>query len=230
MEKTLSAVPAYVLSSALSERVAGGAELVMDSSFDFRKGCDQVGEVFSAIAAEAGSIAFEAWESVRVQFERVAAVRARDTGAVDPAGAANDAWLRVAKYLKEYYGLSKPKADNPDAERMREKRATENANLLAAFAGQSAADLKSAQVEHYKTATPESIAKAKSLDKAIKLIEKAEKESLSGSLKVLKASATEAFKTCLATMVERGDERGLGDLIVLLKRLPDDCAARDSIQ
>jgi limonene-1,2-epoxide hydrolase len=132
----------------------------------------------------------------------------------------------VVKRNKEIHGLTKPTAENPDAERMREKRAAERADLLAAYAGQSSATLKAEQVENYKVATPESIAKAKALDKAIKVVERAEKETRKGSLEVLRKSAQDQFKACLSVLVERGDERALTDLIVLLKRLPDDFAKR----
>lgn len=218
----------FTLSADAGERIANAAEMCADATFDFSKGCDLVAAELGGLMS-AGLLSFESWEAVRVQFEKVAEVRARDNGAADPAGAANDCWLRVARRNAEIHGLKKPAKVGGDAERMREKRAAETAQLLAAYAGQSAADLKSAQVEHYKTATPESIAKAKSLDKAIKLIEKAEKTEREGAISALKSGASEAFKACLKTLVERGDERGLGDLVVLLKRFPDDCAKRDAI-
>lgn len=222
------AVELSMLSAQSLENIASAAEMCADATFDFSKGCDLIAAELGGLKAS-GSLTFAAWESVRVQFEKVAGVRARDNGAADPAGAANDCWLRVVKRNAEIHGLTKPKAESPDADRMREKRAAEREQLLAAYVGQSAADLKSAQVEHYKTATPESIAKAKSLDKAIKLIEKAEREERKGAVGSLKSGASEAFKACLATLVERGDERGLGDLIVILKQFPDACAQRDAI-
>lgn len=226
MEKTVPVV--YVLSADLSERVAVAAEMCADATFDFSKGCDSVAAVLGSLKAD-GLLTFEAWEAVRVAFERVAAVRAEDNGAADPAGAGSDCWGRVVKRNKEIHGLTKPEKKSPDADRMRESRAAERAELLAAFADRTAADLKAEQIEHYKTATPESIAQAKSLDKAIKLIERAEKVSRKGSVDALKRGASDAFKACLATLVERNDERGLGDLVVLLKRFADDCAARDAI-
>jgi hypothetical protein len=218
----------FVLSADLAERVAVAAEMCADATFDFSKGCDSVAAVLGSLRAD-GGLTFDRWEAVRVAFERVATVRAKDNGATNPAGAGSDCWGRVVKRNKEIHGLTKPTAENPDAERMREKRAAERAELLAAYAGQSSATLKAEQVENYKVATPESIAKAKALDKAIKVVERAEKETRKGSLEVLRKSAQDQFKVCLSALVERGDERGISNLIVLLKQLPDACATRDSI-
>ena len=81
---------AFVLSGDLSERVAVAAEMAADASFDFSKACDSIAAVLGSLKSD-GLLTFEAWEAVRVRFESVAAIRARDNGGcVDYLG--GNAW------------------------------------------------------------------------------------------------------------------------------------------
>lgn len=209
---------AFVLSSVQSETIASAAEMCADATYDFSKGCDLVASVLGDLK-RSGLLTFAAWEVVRVAFERVAAVRARDNGAADPEGAGNDCWNRAAKRNKEIHGLTKPKAENPDADRMRDKRAAERAELLAAYAGQSVSDLKAEQVEHYKAATAESIAQARALDKAIKVVEKAEKEATKAQFDALASAFSGLAKEVLKRARESNDLTMLENAIVALKGL-----------
>ena len=224
----------FILGSVQAETIAQAAETLCDISKDAQVSKDQIASVFREIRATAGEISYSAWEAVRTAFESVAVVRSRDNGAIDPEGAANDRWSEVTKYLRDIHGLKKPSKSGEDpksaAARMEAKRAADRAEAAKLAEGKSAADLKAAQVALYQTATPEAIAKAKSLDKAIKLVEKVEKQEVSGRIDPLKRAAQEAFKECVAQLVEAKNDRGLGDLVVLLKRFVTDCNQRDSIQ
>ena len=224
----------FHLAAVQTETIAQAAETLCDISKDAQVSKDQIAGVFREIRATAGEISYSAWEAVRTAFEKVAVMRSRDNGAIDPEGAANDRWSEVTKYLRDIHGLKKPTKGGEDpksaAARMEAKRATERAEAAKLAEGKSAADLKAAQVALYQTATPEAIAKAKSLDKAIKLVEKVEKQEVSGRIDPLKRAAQDAFKECVAQLVEAKNDRGLGDLVVLLKRFVADCNQRDSIQ
>ena len=224
----------FILGSVQAETIAQAAETLCDISKDAQVSKDQIAGVFREIRATAGEISYSAWEAVRTAFESVAVVRSRDNGAIDPEGAANDRWSEVTKYLRDIHGLKKPSKSGEDpksaAARMEAKRAADRAEAAKLAEGKSAADLKAAQVALYQTATPEAIAKAKSLDKAIKLVEKVEKQEVSGRIDPLKRAAQEAFKECVTQLVEAKNDRGLGDLVILLKRFVADCNQRDSIQ
>lgn len=209
---------AFVLSGQVLENIAVAAEMCADATYDFSKGCDLVAAELGALNS-AGLLTFASWEAVRVAFERVAAVRAKDNGAADPVGAGNDCWIRVVKRNKDIHGLTKPKAESPDADRMREKRAVEKAELMAAYAGQSSADLKAQQVEHYKAATPESIASAKALEKAIKTVEKAEKDATKAQFDALASTFSGLAKDVLKRARENNDLAMLENGIVALKGL-----------
>ena len=210
----------FTLSAQSAENIAVGAEMVADSALDFRKGCDLVGAVFSEIKS-AGELTFAAWEVVRKRFEDVAAVRARDNGAIDPAGAANDYWGRVAGFLKEYHGLTKPKAESTDAKRMSDKREAEKAKLLEQAKGKSLSELESAKRELYSQASDESIAQAKALEKVIKVVQAVEKDSVSAQMKPLVEAATAQHKAIMEFMKGKNDPALLGDYVVLLKRTLD---------
>lgn len=224
----------FILGSVQAETIAQAAETLCDISKDAQVSKDQIAGVFREIRATAGEITYSAWEAVRTAFESVAVVRSRDNGAIDPEGAANDRWSEVTKYLREIHGMKKPSKSGEDpksaAARVEAKRAKERAEAAKLAEGKSVEDLKAAQTALYATATPESIAKADSMKQAIKLVEKIEKEEVKGRIDPLKRAAQEAFKECLSQLVEAKNERGLGDLVVLLKRFVADCNQRDSIQ
>ena len=207
----------FTLSADLAERVAGAAEMAMDSQFDFRKSCDSVASVLGSLKSD-GVLTFAAYEVVRKRFESVAAVRARDNGAVDPEGAANDCFLRVAAFIKEYHGLTKPKAENADAKRMAEKREAEKAKALTLAAGKSAADLEDAKRALYSEASDESIAQAKALEKVIKVVQSVEKDAVSIQMKPLLSAANDGHKAIMEFLKGKNDPVLLGDYVVLLKK------------
>lgn len=224
----------FNLSHDVRRIIAESAETLCDVTKDAQISKESIAQVFKTMMAEAGQITYSMWEAVRFTFETVAEVRSRDNGAIDAKGAANDRWSEVAAYLREIHSLKKPAKSGEDpksaAARMEAKREKERAEAAKLAEGKSLADLQLAQLALYQTATPESIAKAKSLDKAIKLVAKVEKEERKGAVSALKKGAMESFKECLDTLVEANNERGLSDLILLLKRFPADCAQRDAIQ
>jgi len=210
----------FTLSAELSEKVAVAAEMAADASFDFSKACDSIAAVLGAIKAD-GVLTFESWESVRIQFESVAAVRARDNGAVDPAGAANDCWNRVDRRNREIHGLVKPKSAKPESVEKAQRREAEKAKLLASAGGRSASELKGEIRAMYGEASDESIAKAKSLEKALKVVENIEKDSVSAQMKPLVNAANDQHKKVMEFLKTKNDPKILGDYVVLLKRTLD---------
>jgi hypothetical protein len=227
-------VEVFELSSNVREQIACSAETLCDVSKDAQISKEAIAQVFKVMKSEVGKIHYSMWEAVRTAFVEVATVRSRDNGAIDPVGAADDRWGEVSTYLREIHGLKKPSKSGEDpasaAARMEAKRAKERVEAEKLAEGKSLSDLQEAQMALYQAATPESIAKAKSLDKAIKLVAKVEKEERKGAVGALKKGAQEAFKECLDTLVDGNNERGLSDLILILKRFPADCAQRDSMQ
>ena len=226
MSKVVSDVvvaPSFTLSADLSERVAVAAEMAADASFDFSKACDSIAAVLGAIKAD-GVLTFEAWEAVRVRFEAVAAVRARENGAADPAGAANDCWGRVDRRNREIHGLVKPKSAKPESVEKAAKREAEKARALASAGGRSAAELKSEIRAHYSEASDESIARAKALEKALKVVESVEKDAVSAQMKPLIAAANDQHKLIMEFLKSRNDTEGLANYVVLLKGFAADLA------
>ena len=207
----------FALSPEQSESIAAGAEMVADSALDFRKGCDLVGAVLGELKV-AGLLTFAAWEVVRKRFESVAETRARDNGALDPAGAANDYWGRTAKFVKEYHGLTKPVSENPESKAKADKREAEKAKLLAQAQGRTADDLKSTVKTLYGEASDESIAQAKALEKVLKVVESAEKDAVSVQMKPLLDAANAEHKAIMEFMKSKNNPDLLGDYVILLKR------------
>lgn len=210
----------FALSSAQSEVIATAAEMIQDATFDFRKGCDMVAEVLGGLK-RAEALTFAAWEVVRGQFEKVAAVRARDNGAIDPEGAASDSWGRATKFFAEYHGLTKPKAENKDAKRMAEKRKEEMDKAIRVADGRSSLQLENEKKALYAQATDEAIAQAKALEKVIKVVAKVEKEAVSNEMKPLTESAHGHHKAIMEFMKAKNDPILLGDYVVLLKQTLD---------
>jgi hypothetical protein len=210
-------VEQFALSSEQSESIAVAAEMVMDATYDFRKACDAVAGVFKAIKDQ-GFLTFTAWEVVRKRFELVAEARARDNGAIDPAGAANDQWGEVTKFMRTIHGLQKPKAENKDAQRMAEKREADAKKAIEVAAGRSADELEKTKRELYAQATDEAIAQAKALEKVIKAVTKVEKDSVSIQMKPLMESAQGHHKAIMEFMKSKNDPKLMGDYVVLLKR------------
>lgn len=211
---------AFVLSGDLSERVAVAAEMAADASFDFSKACDSIAAVLGSLKSD-GLLTFEAWEAVRIRFEAVAAIRARDNGAAEPAGAANDCWNRVDRRNREIHGLVKPKSTKPESVEKAAKRAAEKAKLVAVAGGRSASELKGEIRAMYGEASDESIAKAKALEKALKVVESVEKDAVSAQMKPLIAAANDGHKAIIDFMKSQNDPAMLGDYVVLLKKSLD---------
>lgn len=222
MEKTIVSevvvAPVFTLSNAQVETLSAAAEMAMDSQFDFRKSCDSVGSVLGEVKS-AGLLTFAAWEVVRKRFESAAVVRARDNGAIDPDGSANDCWLRVAAFIKEYHGLTKPKSENPESAAKQAKREAEKAKALEVAKDKPLAELEAEKKALYSQATDESIAKAKALEKVIKVVASAEKEAVSAQMKPLIGAANDGHKAIMEYVKTQADgPKILGDYVVLLKR------------
>jgi len=211
---------AFTLSAELSEQVAMAAEMAQDATFDFSKACDSVAGVFVTLRNQ-GLLTFASWTVVADAFKKAAAVRARDNGAANPEGAAQDTFDRVVKRNKEIHGLTKPTAENKDAKRMAEKREAEKAKAVEAAQGKSIAELEAAKRALYSEASDESIAKAKALEKVIKVVQSAEKDAVSAQMKPLVAAAGEAHKAIMEFMKDKNDPKLMGDYVILLKRTLD---------
>ena len=207
----------FTLSPELAERVAVAAEMAQDARFDYNKACDTVAEVFRVLK-DNECLTFASWEAVRVAFEKAAAVRARDNGAIDPEGAGSDCWVGVTKKIREIHGLQKPKAENKDAQRMAEKRKADQIKAMNEAKGRSVAELESAKRELYSQATDESVAQAKALEKVIKVVKSAEKDAIDQQMKPLIAAANDQHKQIMEFMKGKNDPALLGDYVVLLKR------------
>jgi hypothetical protein len=222
MQNTIStvvSVPAvgFSLSAERAEFVSVAAELAMDSTFDFSKACDSVASVLGGLKSE-GLLTFAAWESVRGHFVSAAEVRARDNGAADAKGAAEKCWQRMAKRNEEIHGISKPRAENPEAQAKALKREAEKVKALDQAKGKSVADLESEKRALYSEASDESIAKAKALEKVIKVVASTEKETLSAQMKPLVEAAAVQHKAVMEYLKGRNDPALMGDYVVLLKR------------
>ena len=69
----------------------------------------------------------------------------------------------------------------------------------------------------YGEASDESIAKAKALEKALKVVESAEKDAVSAQMKPLLSAANDQHKAIMEFMKSQNDPALLGDYVVLLK-------------
>lgn len=210
----------FALSAEQVETVSFAAEMAQDATYDFSKACETIAAVFGAMKAQ-GVLNYASWTVVADAFKKAATVRARDNGVIDPEGAADDCWLRVVNRNKDIHGLTKPKAENKDAKRMAEKREAEKAKALQSAQGKSVEELESAKRALYSEASDESIAKAKALEKVIKVVKSAEKDAISEQMKPLTAAAGEAHKAIMEFMKGKNDPKLLGDYVILLKRTLD---------
>lgn len=208
----------FVLSAELSESLAVAAEKVVDSGFDFRDGCEMVSGVFKALKTD-NLLFYESWEVVRKRFESVASIRSRDNGAADPEAAANECWRRCTGYLKEYHGLTKPKSEKAESVEKAAKREAEKAKLVEVAAGRSVAELQAAKRELYAQADDESIAKAKAIENAIKVVQKTETDAIKSQMKPLVEAAVAKHKAILDLL--KSDPKRMGDYVVLLAKTYD---------
>ena len=210
----------FTLSAEQVETVSYAAEMAQDATYDFSKACETIAAVFGAMKAQ-GVLDYASWTVVADAFKKAATVRARDNGVIDPEGAADDCWLRVVNRNKDIHGLTKPKAENKDAKRMAEKREAEKTKALQSAQGKSVEELESAKRALYSEASDESIAKAKALEKVIKVVKSAEKDAVNEQMKPLTAAAGEAHKAIMQFMKDKNDPKLLGDYVILLKRTLD---------
>lgn len=222
MDKIVSDVvaPAFTLSAQDSETLALAAEMATDAAFDFSKACDSVASVLGALQS-AGLLTFESWDVVASKFKQAAAARSRDNGAANPDGAAQDCWERVAKRNREIHGLTKPKSEKPESVAKQAKREAEKAKLVEVAGGRSAAELKAEVRAMYAEASDESIAKAKALEKALKVVENVEKDAVSAQMKPLLSAANDGHKAIMEFVKTQNDPNWLCGYVVLLKETLD---------
>lgn len=217
----------FTLSAELAETVAVAAEMAQDAAFDFGKACDSIAAVLGGLKRD-GLLTFASWTVVADAFKKAAAVRARDNGAIDPEGAAQDTFDRVVKRNKEIHGLVKPKAESTDAKRMAEKREAEKAKALEAAQGKSVAELEEAKRALYSEASDESIAKAKALEKVIKVVKSAEKDAVAEQMKPLLAAANEQHKLLIEFFKGKNDTYNLANYVITLKGFAADIVFSDN--
>ena len=195
--------------------IQGSAELLCDAAGDQAKGLDQIKNVFAG-AFKAGDLTFDMWEDGRKRYEAAFILRC-DSQAIkpiNPANSANSSWNQTVVPFLKMYKLEKPKSAKKESVEKAERRAKAEADAKALAADRSAEEVREAQLALYKTATAESIAQAKALDKALEFLEKDEKSEKQARLKILKDS----FRKVAAEVAKLDDEAALADAIVALKR------------
>ena len=195
--------------------IQGGAELLCDAAGDQAKGLDQIKDAF-AEAFKAGVLTFDLWEDGRKRYEAAYVLRcdAQSIKPINPTNSANSSWNQTVVPFLKMYKLEKPKSAKKESIEKAERRAKAEAEAKALAADRSADEVREAQLALYKTATAESIAQAKALDKALEFLEKDEKSEKQARLKILKDS----FRKVAAEVAKLDDEAALADAIVALKR------------
>lgn len=195
--------------------IQGGAELLCDAAGDQAKGLDQIKDAF-AEAFKAGVLTFDLWEDGRKRYEAAYVLRcdAQAIKPINPTNSANSSWNQTVVPFLKMYKLEKPKSAKKESVEKAERRAKAEAEAKALAGDRSAEEVREAQLALYKTATAESIAQAKALDKALEFLEKDEKSEKQARLKILK----ESFRKVAAEVAKSDDEAALADAIVALKR------------
>lgn len=209
----------FALSAEQAEQVAMAAEMAVDSEFDFGKAADSVFSILKSVR-DSGGLTFARWEAVRVPFVKAAATRARDNKSAHPEEAATATWGRIVKRNAEMYGFpTKPQADTAEAERKRAEREAKKAEDIKRAEGKSSAELKSEVRALYGEASDESIAKAKALEKSLKLVESAEAEAFKAQMKPLVDAAKAKHSAILELL--KSDTKRMSDYVVLLAKTHD---------
>ena len=209
----------FALSAEQAEQVAMAAEMAVDSEFDFGKAADSVLSILKSVR-DSGGLTFARWEAVRVPFVKAATTRARDNKSAHPEEAATATWGRIVKRNAEMYGFpTKPQSDEAEAKRKRAEREAKKAEDLKRAEGKSSAELKSEVRALYGEASDESIAKAKALEKALKLVESAEADALKAQMKPLVDAAKAKHSAILELL--KSDTKRMGDYVVLLAKTHD---------
>jgi hypothetical protein len=194
--------------------IQGGAELLCDAAGDQAKGLDQIKNAF-AEAFSAGVLTYDLWEDGRKRYEAAFILRCDNQAIkpINPTNSANSSWNQtVVPYLKVCQ-LIKPKSAQADSVDRAKRREAEKAKAVAVANGRSVEELKEAQLAMYKTATPEAIAEAKSLDKSIEILEKDTKKESEGRLSILKKSLRELVSEVCKT----DNELVLASAIIAMK-------------
>ena len=195
--------------------IQGGAELLCDAAGDQAKGLDQIKNAF-AEAFKAGALTFDLWEDGRKRYEAAFILRCDNQAIkpINPTNSANSSWNQtVVPYLKVCQ-LIKPKSADAGSVERAKRREAEKAKAVAVANGRSVEELKEAQLALYRTATPEAIAEAKSLDKSIEVIEKDTKKEAESRLSVLK----KGLRDLVSEVCKTENETVLADAIVALKQ------------
>jgi hypothetical protein len=195
--------------------IQGGAELICDAIGDQTKGLDQIKTAFAS-AFSAGVLTYDLWEDGRKRYEAAFILRcdAQAEKVLDPSNSANSSWNQtVVPYLKVCQ-LIKPKSAEAGSVERAKRREAEKAKAVAVANGRSVEELKEAQLALYRTATPEAIAEAKTLDKSIEVIEKDTKKEAEGRLSVLK----KGLRDLVSEVCKTENETVLADAIIALKQ------------
>ncbi len=192
----------------------GGAELLCDAAGDQAKGLDQIKDAFVA-AFSAGVLTYDLWEDGRKRYEAAYVLRcdAQAKKVIDPSNSANSSWLQIVVPFLKMYQLVKPKSEKAESVEKAKRREAEKAKAVAVANGRSVEELKEAQLALYRTATPEAIAEAKTLDKSIEVIEKDTKKESEGRLSILKKSLRELVSEVCKT----DNELVLASAIIAMK-------------
>ena len=192
----------------------GGAELLCDAAGDQAKGLDQIKDAFVA-AFSAGVLTYDLWEDGRKRYEAAYVLRcdAQAKKVIDPSNSANSSWLQIVVPFLKMYQLTKPKSEKAESVEKAKRREAEKAKAVAVANGRSVEELKEAQLALYRTATPEAIAEAKSLDKSIEILEKDTKKESEGRLSILKKSLRELVSEVCKT----DNELVLASAIIAMK-------------
>jgi len=193
----------------------GGAELLCDAAGDQAKGLEQIKDAFVA-AFSAGVLTYDLWEDGRKRYEAAYILRcdAQAKKVIDPSNSANSSWLQIVVPFLKMYQLVKPKSADAGSVERAKRREAEKAKAVAVANGRSVDELKEAQLALYRTATPEAIAEAKTLDKSIEVIEKDTKKEADGRLSVLK----KGLRDLVSEVCKTENETVLADAIIALKK------------
>lgn len=208
----VQAVPGW--SELQASLIQGGAELLCDAAGDQAKGLEQIKNAFAA-AFSAGVLTYDLWEDGRKRYEASYILRcdAQAEKILDPSNSANSSWNQIVVPYLKVCQLFKPKSAEAGSVERAKRREAEKAKAVAVANGRSVAELKEAQLALYKTATPEAIAEAKSLDKSIEVIEKDTKKESEGRLSILKKSLRELVSEVCKT----DNELVLASAIIAMK-------------
>ena len=140
---------------------------------------------------------FDQWEAGRLQWvSGYVEANPANTG-----NAADKAWNRFAGLLDEFFGLVKPKAVSPAAEKKRAEREKKQQELLAKHGDLTPTMIRAQMEAAYQTlaknpTNKEAAKQVKELDKVLKVKQSAENKELGEELKALRSSVIDAARKC----------------------------------